>query len=271
MKQNKNSRHPSSGGKSTTVFKIHGLNRKPYGKRALIAAAKHNKREITDPLGRHEPGRAHLNQSLFGLPGTADGVVALATCTMEARGYKPKRHDATIAAEGVFSLAEVPASFDMAAYFGDCARWLEGSLGGLLLSADIHLDEDHPHCHAIVLLPLAGEAGGQSGSDIVGYKQATRDRKQALQRQVADRYGLRVVAVDLSAEQRKVLARDVHSELRAAQDPILASPLFPWVARCIDRDPVGAAQELGVGIRAAHSLPVLAQSAGSGSRLAHHA
>lgn len=264
--KDKNKGPEMEGQTETTVFNIKQINCKPAGEGSLLAAAKHNKRTITDASGRHDPSKAHLNRSLLGLPATPEGVADLAAKLLDQRGYRPKRRDATIAAEGVFGLLEAPASFDMLDYFTACAQWLEGSLHGSLLSADVHVDEDHPHCHVLVLLPVSNEEGAPSGSDLVGFKQSTNERRRDLQVKVASRYGLQVVMQEVTAAQRKVLARDIHSLLAARADPSMSSVLWPWISQWINRDPMRLARDLGIEVRPANSVAVLAQTTGRGPR-----
>jgi hypothetical protein len=185
----------------TMLMMISSINCRPYGAGSLSAATKHNRRTLmhsdSDPI---DETRSHLNVSLLDTPDTPEGVVEHANKLMAEKGFKPERVDACIAAEGVFSLRERPTAFDMFAYFAESARWLEKRLGGQLLSADVHLDQSHPHCHVLVLLPLVN--GGPSGSSLIEYKHESGRRVQAFFEDVASRYGLHLPPPAISAAAR---------------------------------------------------------------------
>jgi hypothetical protein len=212
--------------------------------------------------------RSHLNVSLLDTPDTPEGVVEHANKLMAEKGFKPERVDACIAAEGVFSLRERPTAFDMFAYFAESARWLEKRLGGQLLSADVHLDQSHPHCHVLVLLPLVN--GGPSGSSLIEYKHESGRRVQAFFEDVASRYGLHLPPPAISAANKKLLARLVHERMYATGDPATQSAAWPRFSNCVNRDPRGFAMDLGIPIQrqAATTVSLLAQSPGKGPKTA---
>lgn len=237
----------------------------PWGKSTLTAAAKHNKRTIPDRKGRIDPTRSTLNRQLIPtLPSTPAAIVSQAEELMAARGYRPPRSDSVIAVEGVFSLEVATDVPDMDSFFVDCAHWLAGRLQGDLLAADLHMDEDHPHAHVLVLLPL--RRGGPPGSAALGDRDTLSRHRESFAAQVASKYGLHIPA-PLSHEQRRALARSVHQQLRAHSDPVLLHPLWSVLGRAIDRNPIESAAILGIRTPSPSSLATLAASSGRGSRL----
>lgn len=251
------------------LVKCHGLNRRPQGIRSFAAATKHNKRTLSDPGdGKIDHSLSRLNQSLFGLPNTPDEVIALANKLMKERGYKPKRADSVIATECVFSLCDKNPGFDPVQYFSDCAKWAENNFCGVLLSADIHRDQEHLHCHAIILLPL--ENDGPSGSTHLGDKTKTNERNEDFFRKVASRYGLRKPDPKLSTDDRRILSKQVHDYLVKTNDPVMNSPMWPSISNDINRDPLKYMRELGMPVpaRVLPTVRQLAQSTGKGKKTA---
>ena len=249
------------------LLKVHSINQRQYGKRSLNAACKHNKRTLmhsdSDPI---DSTRSHRNLSLLDTPGTPEGVVELADRLIAERGFRPKRADASIVVEGVFSLREELKTFDMVTYFSEAARWLVNHFDGQLLSADVHMDQSHPHCHVLVLLPLVD--GGPSGSSVIGFKQQSHKRCLAFFEQVASKYDLRMPPPPLSAEDKRLQARRVHEHLHATGDPAIHSALWSRFSNGINRDPRGYGADLGLPTKPVPTLAQLAQLAGRGPRTA---
>ena len=227
------------------LLKVGSINQRQYGSGSLNAACKHNRRTLmhsdSDPI---DQTRSHLNLSLLDTPGTPEGIAELADRLMAERRFRPKRADACIAAEGMFSLREEPKTFDMVTYFSESARWFVNHFGGQLLSADVHMDQSHPHCHVLVLLPLVD--GGPSGSSVIGFKQQSYKRRLAFFDQVASKYDLRMPPPPLSAADKRLQARQVHEHLQATGDPAIHSALWARFANGINRDPRGFGADLGL-------------------------
>ncbi|WP_158239159.1 plasmid recombination protein [Uliginosibacterium sp. TH139] len=163
--------------------------KKLTGAAIVKTAARHNLREIQAELGSDShinPAQTCRNMHLAG-PATAAEVADLANNAMQDAGADKLRKDAVRAVEVLVSM---PATFDPAkleSIFADALEWVRGFFGVPVLSAVVHLDEEAPHMHAL-LLPLAN--GRMVGSDLVG----NRGRLQAIQagffESVACRYGL---------------------------------------------------------------------------------
>ncbi len=163
--------------------------KKLTGAAIVKTAARHNLREIQGELGADShinPAQTRRNMHLAG-PETALEVADLADNTMQDAGADKLRKDAVRAVE---VLVSVSAGFDptkLEGFFADALEWVRGFFGVPVLSAVVHLDEEAPHMHAL-LLPLAN--GRMVGSDLVG----NRGRLQAMQagffESVACLYGL---------------------------------------------------------------------------------
>ncbi|WP_159462761.1 plasmid recombination protein [Caballeronia catudaia] len=151
-------------------------------------AARHNLREIQAELGATshiDSNRTHLNEVLFG-PYDADGVSALAKSLMSAAGISKLRKDAVRAVELVVGLP--PASgIDTEAFFADALAWARNFFDVPVLSAVVHVDEDAPHIH-VLLLPLV--AGRMVGSAVMGNRSRLQAMHADFHAKVGSRYGL---------------------------------------------------------------------------------
>jgi hypothetical protein len=91
------------------------------GNGKLLAAARHNKREIQKELGAAghiDATKMHLNYALLG-DATPEAVAAKAKSILQSLGITKLRKNAVSAIEIVFSLP-VHAQIDHRAYFADC-------------------------------------------------------------------------------------------------------------------------------------------------------
>jgi hypothetical protein len=163
--------------------------KKLTGTGIITTAARHNRREIQAELGavgRIDPRRTHLNQTLVGAVDAA-GVGQVAKDMMQAAGVDKLRKDAVMGIECVFSLPP-DHRLDDTAYFADCATWAERYFAGAeILSADIHRDEAAPHCH-VLILPLVD--GHMVGSDLFGGRPKLVAMNKHFNQSVAMNYGL---------------------------------------------------------------------------------
>ena len=221
---------------NTLLVKFKSINCRPQGSGSLGAAIGHNKRTLKPSLDSEiDSSRSHKNIALFDLPATASEVVALSKRMMERAKFKPKRADAIIAVEVLFSLRSANLVSDLHLYFSDCAKWAEGRFNGQLLSADVHLDESSPHCHAIILLPLT--PGGQSGSDLIGSKPEIRAHSENFMAKVGSKYGLRMQSAILTGDAKKKAATLVLNRLKEDADPVSVSAIWPEIISAIKSYP----------------------------------
>ena len=125
------------------------------GKKAstLLDAARHNLREIHPERGAVngiDPRRSGSNVILYGPPKAAE-VMELANQLLTQVGGLRLKRDHVQAIEFMFS---VPGDFSHHRdYFQRCLSWAEQAAGLPVLSAVIHLDQNSPHMH-VLLLPV---------------------------------------------------------------------------------------------------------------------
>lgn len=122
------------------------------GKATLLAAARHNLREIQAELGADShitPTKSHLNVVSRGGT-TSSEVVALAEQLIRAAGIEKLRKDVVYAVEYIFSLPP-DTNVNLHAYFNASLEWVASYTGCPILSAVTHLDEGAPHMHVLAL------------------------------------------------------------------------------------------------------------------------
>ena len=209
----------------------------------MLFRSRHNKRELFEG-GTIDPSRTSLNESIAG-PNTADDVAGLARSLMADAGIeKPRRKDAVMGLEFVFSLPP-NHQIDERAYFADCAPWVARQFGGVdnILSADIHRDEAAPHCH-ILLLPLLN--GRLNGSKLFGNKHNLKRLQSSFHGDVASRYGLRKAPDRLQGTLKAAAVGLVLERLKSTADPVLQSAAWATFRDHIERDPAPFLLELGI-------------------------
>jgi len=217
--------------KSIGLSKCNG--RKPQ---TLETAAKHNKREIggvpewAADVGGVDASRSGQNYTLAGASDAA-GVVAKAQGLERAVGYKPNRKDYAQAIEVVFSLP-AKSTIQRAEYFEACVAWCARRFGaGNILSADVHLDQSVPHCHALIAPIHAGEWAGSKLLERDAYKAMRADFQEA----VAGKYGLRMPERLKGARKADALAM-VLQYIKNHDGALLSSPAWESIRRAIERD-----------------------------------
>jgi len=232
----------------TLFFSIKTIGLSTYGGRkpqSLRDAIRHNRREIQAELGARSDidcSRTRLNQTIAGPP-TSHAVVLLAEKNMAEAGYTPPRRDYTQAYEFVFSLPRA-TSIDVQSYFSDCLQWTKENFGvEVVLSADIHRDQDLPHLH-LLLSPIRN--GTYEGSKLITKQELEGLRKSFAV--LALSYGLKEPVKMLRGESREVAARLVLTHLKNVQDPILESSLWSTLRVVIDSSPARFAAHLGINL-----------------------
>lgn len=141
----------------------------------LPVAAKHICREIHAEVcrsgGRIDLSRTALNYTL--IPGimSEGAITTRASTVMEEHGIDRRRlrKDKLMGAELVFSLSP-KFKYDLGIYFAEWPEWTMRHFPApaQIIAAIVHLDEDAPHLH-IILVPVVAH-GRMSGHDVVSYK-----------------------------------------------------------------------------------------------------
>ncbi len=223
--------------------------KKLKGSGIVLAAARHNLREIQAELGAGgniDPARIHLNVLMHG-PGDAADVAALAKSLMQAAGVGKLRKDAVLAIELVLSLPPGHVA-DTRRYFADCLTWAATRFGAEnILSAVTHHDEAARHMH-VLLLPLMGNK--MVGSELVGNRRTLAEMQAAFHSVVASQHGLRKVHKRLAGPSKEAAAHLVLHHLRKVDDGALRSTAWPTIREAIERYPAPFMEALGLNLAA---------------------
>lgn len=216
--------------------------KKLKGAGKMLAAARHNLREIQAELGavgHIDPSKTSLNRVMAG----PDNAAAVA---LQAEQETPPklRKDAVRGLEVVISLPPGQAR-DSMAFFADGLAWVREYFAVPVLSAIAHHDEAEPHLH-VLLLPLKN--GQMVGSDLVGNRTRLRDMQSAFHQAVASRYGLtRPVATRRPSKAfRDAAAAKVIDVLRAAPESLDLPNVRHALMEAIAHDPDTLVTALGL-------------------------
>lgn len=150
----------------------------------------HNLRESIAEFGvssgsHIDPTKTKDNIILRG--NTSSGAVSMAVQALMQNVHVSKwRKDTISAIELIFSLpSDAPIAHH--AYFNDAVMWAERFFQVPIVSAVIHLDEDAPHCHTI-LIPIKSDR--LCGSEVMGNKKRILAMQDDFYQQVGKQYGL---------------------------------------------------------------------------------
>lgn len=206
----------------------------------LLAAAKHNCRELKAELGEYgriEPTMSHLNEYLIG-PSTAEEIATLAADDLHVpdRAGRAPRHDHAQAIELIFSL---PLSFgwEVSAFFRDCVGWAAKAFSGhKIYSAVIHYDEGAPHCH-VLISPIRN--GIRVGSEVIDLP-ALNKLKDKFWCEFAAPRGLAMPAPKLKGARKREAVQQVMEFLSTERKPCVESLLWPVIQAAINNNPAMA-------------------------------
>lgn len=220
--------------------------KKLKGPGVLLAAQRHNLREIQAELGAGSSIDSRLTNNNVRLVGAAlsTDVVARAKAMMLEAGVPRVRKDAVRGIEVLITL-HAGTQVDVLNFFRACVPWMAQEFGGIenVLSVDVHRDEGAPHVHFIVL-PLV--EGRMVGSKLVGNRQALASLQARFFRDVSSGFGLSKPERPLSAPQRYEQACAVVDEIRRLDDPMTKSVLWPQLQTAIHEVPGVFADRLGL-------------------------
>ena len=178
----------------THFLRIKGLSAKSTRstKRELVIprVMEHNLRERVAEFGvsnasHIDPTKTKDNIILRGK--TSSDLVNMAVqALMQDVRVSKWRKDTISAIELIFSLP-IDAPIAHHAYFNDAVMWAERFFEVPIVSAVIHLDEDAPHCHTI-LIPIKSDR--LCGSEVMGNKKRILAMQDDFYQQVGKQYGL---------------------------------------------------------------------------------
>jgi hypothetical protein len=154
----------------------------------ITLAAKHNLRALGLAHGPNIDLRLTASNRVLRGPDTVDGVVSMAQVLMEDAGVKLAKNTVRMV-ELLVSLPESTALTvsEQDAFFEHAAQWVEHYFSVPVLSGVLHLDEENPHVH-FLLLPLVD--GRMKGSDLMGGPPQFRAMQANFYEQVAQQHGL---------------------------------------------------------------------------------
>jgi hypothetical protein len=211
----------------------------------IRTAARHNLREMyrykTPPISI-DPSKSHLNMILRGAS-TAQGVNAYANQLMKNAGITKVRSNGVRCIEVIFSLP-FNTQLDVFEYFSKCVVWAGRYFSGdeNILSAIVHLDQAHPHCH-VLLLPIKNSR--LRGSEMFGKRANLFAMHQNFEKEVTSKYQLKTATNQATTAAKRELAIRVRGLLKKRNDVVLTSPIWELVKMDIERNPARYVDALG--------------------------
>ena len=223
---------------SSHFFRLGSINR-AKGK-TILAALCHNKRTLPpDPKFKQELTCKNYALHGFDTPEKLDDV---AHAQMALAGIRKTRKNQVLAVEIIFSLPSTWHSRDNKQFFLDCFEWTKNIFSGEIISFDVHLDEDAPHAHALILPLIEGKL---QGNKMMGNTSNLRRYNDLFHREVGSRHGLAKPASNrLNQQGKHYLAVEVKKRLK--NDKYKESPIWTVINDYIDSDPQKFAQHLGI-------------------------
>lgn len=218
--------------------------RKPQ---TLLAAIKHNLRELQAEMGSHEGislELSHLNVTLHGASSATEIVAHAESLKREYCVPKRKlRKDHVQALEFVISV-RYDSDVDLMAYFKASARWLIGVFGAeFLLSVVVHFDQGAPHMHALVLPIVDGQYCGGAPIDKTNLPKLT----DQFAHHVGKPFGLSFEPKrKIHGALRNAAVNLVVDRLTEQSDPVLSSQVWRTVFENIQKDPAKYVETLGL-------------------------
>lgn len=218
--------------------------KKLKGAGVILLAARHNLREIAAELGADshiDSSRTKFNRVLAG-PENASEVAAIA----DAETPLKIRLDAVRSVEVLVSLPGEHGVSDLPQFFEDSLKWVHRFFGVRILSAVLHVDEECPHAH-FLLLPLIN--GRMVGSELLGNRNRMREMQADFYKVVAIKYGMTKPSSAGRAPSKSVrdsAAKMVFDALVANPSVLLRPDVRMKLSGCISCDPAPLVEALGM-------------------------
>jgi hypothetical protein len=217
----------------------------------LRDALKHNRREFAmdGPSHAHiSSDKSHLNFSIFKGSTTKEDVSAIYSAIGEYQETRSRKihKSAILGIELIFSVPAHRTDIDLQAFFQDSFDWACKSYVPLkVISAEVHLDESHPHMH---ILFSCIQPDVLLGSKIYASPRQNKYRVSDFQKEVGLRHGL-VIPLRLSKADRARAVNDIIESIKSRNDSITGSVLYPLMRTFAELDTWSVAQALGVEIK----------------------
>jgi hypothetical protein len=217
----------------------------------LGSALKHNNREIQaehGAFGHIDPKLMKANYSLLEKHSSSHtlSLVKKSISTFQTNVGRRIRSDAVLALEVLFSLPIHRLDIDQKSYFEECLKW--GSRvfqPAEIISAEVHLDEAHPHMHLIFFCVTATQL---VGNGLRGNKQKYAARQNDFHTSVAQKFGLSIPTTKMNKADRLRLGERITSHFEKTNDPATKSPCYPIVKALIIENPIEFAEIYGISI-----------------------
>ena len=252
------------------------------GEEHLRVAAEHNKRTMYahgfNTAEKIDPSRSHLNYSLGGEHDPAAVLARWHRLREEANIFKPKRKDEMSAIEIVFSLPQSAEHvINLRNYFTDCTAFackrFAAADVSLVLSSDVHLDQEQPHCHVLILPLVDGKMQGATmfygATKQGGEPRSFRQHHHAFFTEVARAHGLQKATPKLGGATKRAAVRAVVSYLDAcASDADRWATIVKSIMQAVERDPEPFTAEIGLASssKPQKTLRQIALSSGKGPK-----
>jgi hypothetical protein len=233
----------------------------------LLAAFRHNLREIQKELGAdsHIDSKKSSNNILLRGGQTSNSCFDTYKSLLKTAGITTLRKDAVLCVEYLFALS-ANTSISIDDYFEESVQWLENYTGCRVLSAVIHLDENAPHMH-VLLMPLRD--GRMQGSKLAGNRQTIHALKRDHFEKVAKNFGLQQ-SISLSNQDKNQVAALAYGIILQSPDLLKNPDVKHALLRVIANDPVMLQQSLCIEIspkpKKLRTLTQTMTSKGKGSR-----
>lgn len=229
----------------TQVLRIH----KMKGHNIIKRACMHNLREIPAELRKEniDSSRTYLNQILYGPSNSSVAKIEYEQMLASANLLRTIRKDAVMGIEIVVSLPRTH-NIDEDKLFGSSIDWCKKYFGAPLLSGVIHRDEDHPHCH-IIIVPIVNSR--LQGSQLCGNRTKWRSMQENFYKTVGVFYGLTKPrpAVRYRSEYRALLATRVVDSIASNEGCLYRQALRRELIQVVANDPVDLAFIVGIDMR----------------------
>ena len=156
------------------------------------------------------------------------------------------RKDAILGIELIFSIPESRADIDFNQFFTEAFDWACKSYTPLRpLSAEVHLDEAHPHLHIVFSCIVPDRL---LGSRLYASPKENRKREKDFFEKVASKHGLQIKP-KLRKSEKLATAQSILTALTDQNDPILKSQIFPLMRTFVEQDPWPFAEVLGIEVK----------------------
>ncbi len=221
--------------------------KKLKGSTIIKSVCKHNFREIPAEIrerGKIDPTKTYLNEVLVGCSNSKDAKKNYQQVIELAQLKNKVRKDAVHGIEIIFCLP-MRHKLNEVAFFESCIAWCREYFRVPILSAVVHRDEDHPHCH-IILIPLVNSR--LQGSALCGNRSKWRAMQEHFFENVGIHFGLTKPrpTVRYPSEFRFNLAIQIVDYITMNEDCLRDVAVQKELVQLVSSDPIDLAEIVGI-------------------------